>query len=127
MAKLQNQPDHKDAFAIAEPVVVSGIEALGRQAEISRIATYAQVMTSLIGADRFSAMLEVGAVSRLVASSVGLSTPGLVKSDEQMAKEQQAQQQAAMQQEAMSAGVRGGAGPAAKAFVESQTQQPEAE
>lgn len=121
ISRLKRKPQYKTLFAVSEPVVVAGLEALGRQADISRLATYAQVMTPLIGPEQFMRMHRPQAIARRVASSIGLNVQDLIKTDSQMAQEAAAAQQQQMQSEAVVGAVKGAAGPVAKAMTEGST------
>ena len=127
MANLSRNPDHKAVFKDTEPVVISGLEALGRQAEVQRIATFAQVMGSLVGPQGLAAMLHVSKLAKVVASSVGLTSTEILKTQKEMQAEAAAAQQQQQQSELILAATKGGSGPLIKAAAESQAPQPEVE
>lgn len=79
------------------PVVVTGVEALGRGQDLARLREFVSTVASLPGAIE---RLNVDDLMKRVGSALGIDMKGLVKSAEQM---QQEQQQAMMQQAAMSA------------------------
>ncbi len=121
VAALRRKEEYKDLFKVAEPVVVAGLEALGRQADISRLATYAQVMAPLVGQEQFTTMHRPQAIARRVASSIGLNVQDLLKTQSQMQEEANAARQSAVQNEAIVGAVKGAAGPVAKAMTEGST------
>lgn len=98
-----------------EPTITTGLEALGRGHDLSRLSTFLEMIVPF-GEEAFSRINFQTLITR-VASSVGIDTAGLVKSDEEIAQEQQAAQQAMLEQaggeaavqQAVSGGAAGGA------------------
>ena len=109
---------------VAEPQIVTGLEALGRLAEITRIQQWAQVVSSMFGPEIMQTIADPLAMSARVASALGVSTLGIHKTKTQIQREAQQRQQAAMQSQALEAGIKGAAPAAGKAFVESQVGAP---
>ncbi len=122
-ARLAKNGQFADVAKVAEPVIITGLEALGRTAEVSRMQMFAQTIGMMYGPQEFARISNSQTVAKLLAGALGISTLNIIKSDTKIAQETQQAQQAAMQHEAMIAAVKGGAGPAAKAAVE---QNPEA-
>lgn len=122
-ARLSKSGQFSDVAQVSEPVIITGLEALGRTAEVSRLQMFAQAIGTMYGPNEFARISKSSAVAKLLAGALGISTLNIIKSDAQVAQEAQQARQAQMQQEAMLAAVKGGAGPAAKAAVE---QNPEA-
>ena len=86
-----------------KPQIVTGLEALGRGQDLSKLAQLLQYLQPL-GQDVISQELNVADYIDRLAASLGIDTGGLIKSPEQRQAEQQASQQAnqqAMMQEAM--------------------------
>jgi hypothetical protein len=79
-----------------EPVIVTGLDALGRGHDLDKLMTFLEI-TSGMGEALYSKMNLDNLVMR-IAMSLGIDVRGLVKTDEQIAQEQQAmvEQQAAM-------------------------------
>jgi len=122
-ARLSKGGQFNDVARVAEPVIITGLEALGRTAEVSRLQMFAQAIGVMYGPQEFARISKSSSVAKLLAGALGISTLNIIKSDAQIAQEAQQAQQQAMQHEALVAAVKGGAGPAAKAAVE---QNPEA-
>lgn len=96
-----------------EPMVVTGIDALGRGQDLTRLRGF---IADMANAAQFKpelvTRLEDSELIQRLANGHGVDTTGLIKTDEQIAQEQQQQQQAAMMQEAVAKGV----GPAVNAM-----------
>lgn len=98
-----------------EPTITTGLEALGRGHDLSRLSTFLEMIVPF-GEEAFSRINFQTLITR-VASSVGIDTTGLVKSDKEIAQEQQAAQQAMLEQaggeaavqQAVAGGAAGGA------------------
>lgn len=84
---------------LVEPIIVTGVEALGRGHDFNKLVQFAQTLQGLLGPEIFAQYTNVDAVIAQVGTSLGIETKGLVKSQEQLQQEQMAQQQ--QQQEAM--------------------------
>lgn len=82
-----------------QPVIVTGMEALGRGNDLNKLQQFLSVLTSSIGAEATMQRLNVGDAIMRVGTALGIDMKGLVKSDQQLQAEQQAQQQ--QQQQAM--------------------------
>lgn len=114
----------KAVAKVAEPSVVTGLEALGRLAEITRLAQWAQVISSALGPEAFMSIVKPVKFSEKVAAALGVSTLGVHKTQTEIDTERRQAQQAQMTTQATEAAIKGGAPAAGKAFVESQVQQP---
>lgn len=79
-----------------EPQIVTGVEALGRGYELTKLETFMQICSQL---PTFAQRLNEGAFMSAVATGIGLDESQFVKSDEQMQAEAQAAQEAALQQQ----------------------------
>ena len=82
-----------------EPVIVTGMEALGRGNDLNKLQQFLSVLTQSLGAEATMSHLNVGDAITRVGTALGIDMKGLVKSDEQLQQEQQAAQQAAMQEQ----------------------------
>jgi len=86
-----------------EPTIITGLDALGRGQDLSRLRGFLQDFTAL-------AQIKPAAVERLddadliqrLANGHGVSISGLIRTEEQMAAMAAQQQQQAMQQEIVS-------------------------
>ena len=76
-----------------ELVIVTGVEALGRNVELDKIRQFNQLIQELGSPEIILSRLNVGAYISKIANSLGLDTSDLIKSDEQIQQEQQAAQQ----------------------------------
>lgn len=84
-----------------EPVIVTGMEALGRGNDLNKLQQFLSILTQSLGAEATMSRLNVGDAITRVGTSLGIDMKGLVKTDEDIAAEQQAQQQAAQQAQQM--------------------------
>lgn len=86
---------------LVEPVVVTGVEALGRGHDYNKLVQFSQTLQQLLGPEIFAQYTNVDAVIAQIGTSLGIETKGLIKSQEQiMQEQQQAQEQAMMMQSA---------------------------
>ena len=82
-----------------ELVIVTGVEALGRNVELDKIRQFNQLIQELGSPEIILSRLNVGVYIAKIANSLGLDTSDLIKSDEQIQQEQQAAQQQALLQQ----------------------------
>jgi len=80
---------------LIEPVIVTGVEALGRGHDYTKLVQFAQTLQQLLGPEIFAQYTNVSAVIEQIGTSLGIETDGIIKSQEQIQMEQQ---QAMMQQ-----------------------------
>ena len=100
---------------VLKPQVVTGVEAIGRDLDMSKMERFLQSLQA-VGEIAYNHINWPDVIDRLAAGS-GLDTQGLVKSAEQVQQEQQAQQQEAQQAQMMD--IAGKAAPAvAKGMME---------
>lgn len=80
-------------------VIVTGIEALGRNAELDKIMQFVQILQQSGGPEEFFKRMNMGVLIDKIGNSLSLDTTGLIKSEQQLQQEQQdqMQQQLAMQ------------------------------
>jgi len=90
--KLPKFPDES-----LKPLIVTGVEALGRGQDLNELAGFLQHLSPL-GPETATRELNVNEYISRLAASLGIDTDGLLKTDEQKQQEQQAMQQ---QQEQM--------------------------
>lgn len=86
-------------------VIVTGVEALGRNVELDKIRQFNQLIQELGAPDIILSRLNVGAYIDRIANSLALDTTNLIKTDEQIQQEQQAAQQQQLMQQGMQQGV----------------------
>jgi hypothetical protein len=80
---------------MVEPVIVTGIQALGRSMDAEKLIRLASASNAALGPEATARRLDEGAWLSRLADAEGLDAQGLVRSDEQIAA---MQQQAARQQ-----------------------------
>jgi hypothetical protein len=74
------------------PVIITGVEALGRGHDLQKLDLFLAGAAQVVGPEAVAQFVNVGEYFKRRATSLGIKTVGLVKSDEQMAQEaQQAQ------------------------------------
>ena len=76
-----------------ELVIVTGVEALGRNVELDKIRQFNQLIQELGSPEIVLQRMNVGNYITKIANSLAFDTTGLIKTDEQIQQEQQAQQQ----------------------------------
>lgn len=96
------------------PVIIAGLDALGRGHDFQRISTFVQAIGGTFGPEALTYLNTTHLLKR-TAVSLGLDPAEVIKSEEQLAQEQQQQQMMALAQQA--------AGPAVTAMANA-TQQP---
>lgn len=85
---------------IVAPAIVTGFEAIGRGNDKTKLVEFLQFGASTFGQSFLSFVNPSNAIMRL-ASSMGIATEGLIKSEEELMREQQQQTQQAQQQAMM--------------------------
>lgn len=84
-----------------KPVIVTGIEALGRGNDLTKLGQFLQTLTQALGPQVVAERMNMDEVITRVGTALGIDMKGLVKSQEQIQQEQQQAQQMAMMQQAM--------------------------
>lgn len=79
-------------------VVVTGVEALGRTAELDRLRQFNALLQETGAAEQILARMNIGVYVEKIANALSMDATGLIKTDEQLQAEQQ-QQQAELQQQ----------------------------
>jgi hypothetical protein len=90
---------------LVKPMVSVGLAAVGRGNDLEKTARFMQILQQTIGPEGLAQYVIPTELIRRLASSMGISPLGLVKTEQQLAAEAQQQQQAAMAQQAMAAGM----------------------
>ena len=86
---------------LVKPMVSVGLAAVGRGNDLEKTARFMQILQQTIGPEGLAQYLVPTELIRRLASSMGISPLGLVKTEQQLAAEAQQQQQMAMAQQAM--------------------------
>ena len=92
-------PDLPQGSKGVEPLIVTGIEALGRGHDLTKLDTfirYAQVFP-----EAFQTSVKQGEILRQIATALGIDSGSVVKTDEEIQQEQQQQMQMQMAQQAI--------------------------
>jgi hypothetical protein len=108
-----------------KPMVVTGVEALGRGQDLNELASFLQHLTPL-GPNLIMQELNTSEYITRLAASLGIEANGLIKSEEEKQQEAQArqqQQQAMQEQQMMSEVVTKVAPELAKGEMQNQQQQ----
>jgi hypothetical protein len=124
--KMPNFPKGK-----VKPQVVTGLEALGRGQDLTKLAQFLEYLAPL-GPEVIAQKLNVDDYMDRLGASLGIDTGGLIKSEEQIQQEQaealeaqKAQMQEAQQAQMMSDVVKGAVPQVAKGMGEGMKDNPE--
>ena len=91
---------------IVNPVIITGVEALGRGNDLQKLDLFLAGAAQVVGPQAIAEFVNVSEYFQRRATSLGIKTAGLVKSQEQMQAEQQQAQQMAMMQQVAPQGVK---------------------
>ena len=92
--KLPRLPD-----GAVEPVITTGVDAIGRGNDFDKLSQYIQFLATTLGPEAIKAEIHGDELARRAGAGIGIETEGLVKTrEEKQAEVQQAQQQALQQQ-----------------------------
>lgn len=83
-----------------DAVIVTGIEALGRNAELDKLRQFNALLQELGAPDQVLPRINIGAYISMLGNALELNTKPLIKSEQQLQMEQQAQQEQALMQQA---------------------------
>ena len=86
---------------LVKPMVSVGLAAVGRGNDLEKTARFMQILQQTLGPEGIGQYVIPTELIKRLASSMGISPLGLVKTDQQLAAEAQQQQQMAMAQQAM--------------------------
>lgn len=81
---------------LLRPRIVTGVEALGRSQELTRLQTAAGLLQGIFGPEAGASILKQSSAAVQIFAAAGLDSDKYVKSAEQVAQEQQAAQEARM-------------------------------
>ena len=110
---------------IVKPSVVTGIEALGRGADLQRLDTFVQGVGATLGPELLNRYLNVGEYLSRRATALGLVIDGLIKTEEEIQQEMQQQQMQAAAQTMGPEALRLAAGRVDKENIAAEAAQPE--
>lgn len=107
-----------------KPVIVTGIDALGRNAEIERFRAAFQIIQGLgIPPEVMAQTLKLSPLITYIFSQVGVTIKGIVKTEQEMMQEQEAARKQQMIQDGLKAGIGPGISAAAKLQSEGKQNQ----
>jgi hypothetical protein len=92
-----------------KPIIITGLDALGRNSEADRLVQFSQELQAGIGPEASANILIQTDFARRVGAARGIDTKGLIKTEEKLKEEQQAAEQAAMQQQSIGPAINAGA------------------
>ena len=91
---------------IVSPVIITGVEALGRGHDLQKLDMFLAGASQVVGPEAVAQYVNVGEYFKRRATSLGIKTDGLVKSEEQMMQEQQQAQMMQMAEKLGPAGIK---------------------
>lgn len=97
MTKNNKLPKLPKGFV--NPVIVTGVEALGRGQDLNKLDSFVAGIASVLGPEALAQHINVSAYLSRRASALGIDTKGLVRSEEELAAAAQQAEQAAMMQQ----------------------------
>ena len=103
MERLNLLPELPQGSKGIEPVIITGIEALGRGHDLTKLDTfirYAQVFP-----DAFTTYVKQDEILRQIAASLSINSASVIKTPEEVMQEQQQQAGMNVAQEATSAAI----------------------
>lgn len=83
---------------IATPVIITGVEALGRGNDLQKLDLFLAGAAQVVGPEALAQYVNVGEYFKRRATSLGIKTAALIKSEEQLQMEMEQQQQEQQQQ-----------------------------
>ena len=84
---------------LIQPVVQTGLEAIGRGNDKARLTNFIQTIGAALGPEALAQYVNPSELIRRFATSDGIDTDGLVKSDDELQGEQAQQQQLMLEQQ----------------------------
>lgn len=91
---------------IVNPVIITGVEALGRGHDLQKLDMFLAGAAQVVGAEAVAQFVNVSEYFKRRATSLGIKTEGLVKTPEQMAQEAQQAQMMQMAEKVAPTGVK---------------------
>ena len=83
---------------IATPVIITGVEALGRGNDLQKLDLFLAGAAQVVGPEAVAQYVNVGEYFKRRATSLGIKTAALIKSPEQLQMEMEMAQQAQQEQ-----------------------------
>tara|TARA_R110002020_G_scaffold215623_2_gene422872 strand:+ start:374 stop:1939 length:1566 start_codon:yes stop_codon:yes gene_type:complete len=104
MQKKKNMP--KLPKDLVNPVIVTGIEALGRGHDLQKLDAFLAGAAQVVGPEAVAAFVNIDEYFKRRATSLGIKTAGLIKTQEEILQEQQQQQMQQMAEKLGPAGIK---------------------
>ncbi len=99
LAKLEREGAIPKLEGIAKPTIVTGIEALGRGHDLTKLETFVAGSQQAVGPEVLNQYLNVGVYLKRKLTALSLSNDGLVRDEEEVQEMQAQAQQAQMAQQ----------------------------
>jgi len=106
------------------PVIVTGLDALGRGADLDNLKALVKDVVDLGGPAALETYLNFSDLLKRLSTSRGITTDGLIKTEEEVAAAQQAKQQQEMMQTLGPNAVNAAGGMAKQAMANQSSPQP---
>lgn len=90
---------------LIKPVTSVGLAGVGRGNDLEKTARFMNILQTTIGPEAVAQYIKPPELLRRLASSMGISPVGLVKTEQEIAAEQQQAQQQAMEQQMLQSGM----------------------
>lgn len=116
--KLPKFPD------TVRPLIVTGLEALGRNNDLQKLDQFVTEMGQLVGPDNLKKYIKLGELFKRRATALSLDVKNLIATDEEVAQQEQQEQQNAALQHVAPQFIKS-TGDMAKAQAQIQAQQPQ--
>ena len=94
---------------LIEPVVQTGLEAIGRGNDKARLTNFIQTIGASLGPEALLQYVNAPELMRRFAASDGIDTDGLIKSDSDLQNEQAQQQQLMLEEQLAQGAIANGA------------------
>jgi hypothetical protein len=94
---------------LIEPVVQTGLEAIGRGNDKARLTNFIQTIGAALGPEALMQYVDPSELIRRFAASDGIDTDGLVKTDDDLQNEQAQQQQLMLEEQLAQGAIANGA------------------
>lgn len=109
---------------LVSPVIVTGLDSLGRQGDLNSLDSFLVGSSQVLGPQAVANFVNVSEYIKRRATALGIKTAGLIKTQEQLAEEQQQQQLLALSEKLGPAGIKAASDQALAEQQQQQEQQP---
>lgn len=91
--KLLKESDVAVDVDISDIVIVTGVDALGRNVELDKILQFTNIVQQLGSPEMILPRLKIDNLVKMIGNSIALDVSSLIKTDEEIQAELQAQQE----------------------------------